>query len=44
MATISKIIFSQGNERKILNTGKVFSKRIEIIPQIHIRKFEEQTA
>ena len=26
------------------NTGQVFSKRIEITPQIHIRKFKEQTA
>ena len=25
-------------------TGQVFSKRIEITPQIHIRKFEEQVA
>ena len=24
-------------------TGQVFSKRIEFTPQIHIRKFEEQT-
>ena len=26
------------------NTGQVFSKRIKISPQIHIRNFEEQTA
>ena len=25
-------------------TGQVFSKKIEITPQIHIKKFEEQTA
>ena len=25
-------------------TGQVFSKGIKITPQIHIRKFEEQTA
>ena len=28
----------------LIPTGQVFSKRIEITPQIHIRKFEEYTA
>ena len=30
--------------RKKCFTGQFFSKRIEITPQIHIRKFEEQLA
>ena len=28
----------------LVGTGLMFSKGIEITPQIHIRKFEEQTA
>ena len=30
--------------RQTFITGQVFSKRIEITPQIHVKKFEEQSA
>ena len=32
------------NGRFLFITGQIFSKRIKITPQIHIRKFEERTA